>query len=548
MLRIKDRRTHKSTSKIAGEEKVSQQKTAFLYIRVSTNEQADRGFSQRDQDQRLNEYCQRNNIQVGRVIYEDYSAKTFKRRPEWSKMLTELKKTKGRLCDMILFTKWDRFSRNTANAYEMIDILTALNVTPNAIDQFLDLKVPESRIMLAVYISQAEVDNLRRGLNVAVGMRRGRLEGRWMGKAPAGYINKIREDKTKSIEPLKPEADCYKWAFETLAQGVLNAETVWRLARSRGLKSARVTFLGNIRNPIYCGLVVVPEDENHELMLVKGKHEAIITEDTFWKVQDALNGRKNMHHVFVEPPAKLPLRGFLLCAYCGKKLSGSGSTGWNGIHYYYHCRVPCKGRYKADEVNADFERELRKLVPKAGMNDLYRQVVCDILIDDIENFDIKRKELVTEISDQNNKITKLRAMLLYEEIDSQDYKVMKSECDSKVIRLEAELNKLKHINAEKTDLGTLVDGALIRLNMLFKLYKNANMEEKRFIIGSTFQKQWSISEIKCRTASMNSAVLLIYLINNKLGRKKAGVRSKIRSNSGLVPSAGVEPARFPTGV
>lgn len=172
------------------------------------------------------------------------------------------------------------------------------------------------------------------------------------------------------------------------------------------------------------------------------------------------------------------------------------------------------------------------------MDDLYRQVVCDILIDDIENFDIKRRELVTEISDQNNKITKLRAMLLSDEIDSQDYKVMKSECDNKVVRLEAELDKLKHINAEKTDLGALVDGALIRLNMLFKLYKNANMEEKRFIIGSTFQKQWSISENKCRTASMNSAVLLIYLINNKLGRKKAGVRSKIRSNSGLVPSTG----------
>lgn len=144
--------------------------------------------------------------------------------------------------------------------------------------------------------------------------------------------------------------------------------------------------------------------------------------------------------------------------------------------------------------------------------------------------------------------TMQRNIQLSDEIDLEDYKLMKSECDNRVIRLEAELDKLKHINEEKTDLGALVDGALFRLKMLFKLYINANMEEKRFIIGSTFNKQWSISEKNCRTAFMNSAVLLIYLINNKLWRKKAGVRSKIRSNSGLVPSAGVEPARFPTGV
>lgn len=35
---------------------------------------------------------------------------------------------------MIIFTKWDRFSRNTANAYNMIDTLAGLNIEPNAID------------------------------------------------------------------------------------------------------------------------------------------------------------------------------------------------------------------------------------------------------------------------------------------------------------------------------------------------------------------------------------------------------------------------------
>lgn len=67
------------------------------------------------------------------------------------------------------------------------------------------------------------------------------------------------------------------------------------------------------------------------------------------------------------------------------------------------------------------------------------------------------------------------------------------------------------------------------------------MEEKRLIIGSTFPEKWKIFEKTFRTANMNSAVHLIYLINNKLGRKKTRVRTQIRVNSGLVLSTGVEP-------
>ena len=63
-------------------------KTADLYIRVSTDEQADKGYSQRDQDERLRKYCEINSINVRRIIYEDHSAKTFNR-PQWSIYLSD---------------------------------------------------------------------------------------------------------------------------------------------------------------------------------------------------------------------------------------------------------------------------------------------------------------------------------------------------------------------------------------------------------------------------------------------------------------------------
>ena len=545
----RDRRTHRFDQKAQSVNSlINKRKIAYLYIRVSTDEQADRGFSQRDQDQRLHEYCERNDLQVGKVIYEDYSAKTFNKRPAWSKLLAELKKTKGRNCNIILFTKWDRFSRNTANAYNMIDVLTAMDIEPNAIDQHLDLKVPESRIMLAVYIAMAEAENLRRGLNVVVGMRRGRLEGRWMGKAPAGYVNKIREDKTKYIELQEPEASHIKWAFKTLAEGTYATDVTWNLARERGMKCKRNTFWAVIRNPVYCGKVVVPPDEHNEMFLSDGKHQPLISEKLFWEVQDILNGRSKVQSVKAETPLNLPLRGFLYCPFCNKTLTGSPSKGRSEYYYYYHCKSPCKARFKADDINKDFERELLKFVPKPGMAELYKKVICDITMDDKENFEVSRKKLISEISDQNNIITKIRAMLLSDDLHIDDYKIMKSKCEEKITRLEAELNDIKDKAAIKTDYATLVDEALKRLKKLYELYCNGTIEQKRYIIGSIFPAKWTIFENKGRTEKVNLAALLIYQINNTLRHKKTGVRTKIRTNSGLVPGAGVEPARFPTGV
>ncbi|WP_224746359.1 recombinase family protein [Mucilaginibacter glaciei] len=44
-------------------------KTADLYIRVSTDEQADKGYSQRNQEEVLVKYCEINKITVRKIIF-----------------------------------------------------------------------------------------------------------------------------------------------------------------------------------------------------------------------------------------------------------------------------------------------------------------------------------------------------------------------------------------------------------------------------------------------------------------------------------------------
>jgi DNA invertase Pin-like site-specific DNA recombinase len=63
---------------------------AYLYIRVSTDEQAEK-YSPKHQNERLTLYCQNENIDIVETYYEDYSAKTFNR-PEFNRLLIQLKK------------------------------------------------------------------------------------------------------------------------------------------------------------------------------------------------------------------------------------------------------------------------------------------------------------------------------------------------------------------------------------------------------------------------------------------------------------------------
>ena len=120
-----------------------------------------------------------------------------------------IKKAKGKV-DIVLFTKWDRFSRNTGDAYQMISLLRKIEVEPQAIEQPLDMSVPENKMMLAFYLAAPEVENDRRSINITYGMRRAMKEGRHMGRAPMGYANKITENGHKYIAIVQPEASILK--------------------------------------------------------------------------------------------------------------------------------------------------------------------------------------------------------------------------------------------------------------------------------------------------------------------------------------------------
>jgi len=108
------------------------------------------------------------------------------------KLVIDLKKHKGKT-DLLLFTKWDRFSRNTSDAYQTIAMLNKLGIDPQAIEQPLDLNVPENKMMLAVYLTTPEIENDRRGLNTKAGIRQQRKKEN--GRERHRLVTLIRRQK-----------------------------------------------------------------------------------------------------------------------------------------------------------------------------------------------------------------------------------------------------------------------------------------------------------------------------------------------------------------
>lgn len=351
-------------------------KKGILYIRVSTDEQAEKGYSIADQEERLIRHCERNSIEVIAVYHEDYSAKTFDR-PEFNKLMNFCKKNPGDV-DYLLFINWSRFGRNTGDSYGVIKQLNKLNIEPQAIEQPLDLKIPENKMMLAFYLASPEVENDRRSINVYRGMRRAKKSGRWMATAPLGYKN-ARDENNKPIIVADKNAVLIRKAFEELLSKNFTIEEVRRRFNSHGLKCSRSNFNRLVHNPVYAGKILIPSTIDEPEELVEGVHEPIVDANTFWEVQEILNGRKPKNIKRIKTNDRFPLRGFLRCSRCGNTLTASSSRGRLGGRYeYYHCSNGCSERLHAHQVNADFIKLFQSISSNEVVMDLYSDVLNDL--------------------------------------------------------------------------------------------------------------------------------------------------------------------------
>lgn len=424
-------------------------KSAYLYVRVSTDEQKRKGYSLPEQEDRLLKYCKYNNIEVKGIYREDYSAKNFNR-PEWKELFSEIKKKSSGEDKNILFIKWDRFSRNVEYAYEMIGKLRKYKTIAMAIDQPIDFSVPESTVMLAVYLAVPEAENTRRAQNTANGIRRAKLMGRYPNKAPIGFINLTLMDGKKTIAPKEPEADIIKWSFHQVAQNDHKISEIMIMANEKGLICSRSHFFRILRNPVYCGLISVKLNSSEEQM-IKGLHESLISESLFYQVQSIINTKRKTTSKKDDLKELFFLRGFLTCPVCDRKLSGSIAQGSSKKYPYYHCHDRCRTRINAVFLNDCYQNKLQQLILSNNTIDLFKCILQDQNIKTLKASYLYNQNLIErKIKEEGQVLSRGRKLFLAGVLKIDDYNELKKENQVNIRHLKKEARdiflKLKAID------------------------------------------------------------------------------------------------------
>jgi site-specific DNA recombinase len=127
------------------------------------------------------------------------------------------------------------------------------------------------------------------------------------------------------------------------------------MALVKGLKCSRTNFWRIIRSPVYCGFVKL-SSETDGTVLIKGIHEPIVSELLFYKVQSIINTEKKVIGKTNELKETFPLKGYLICPNCSRKLRASYSKGRAKRYPYYHCSGNCKTRIGAILVNESYNQ------------------------------------------------------------------------------------------------------------------------------------------------------------------------------------------------
>lgn len=173
-------------------------KRVFLYVRVSTEEQAVHGLSIEAQTAALTEWAKANqHVVVG--VYTDAgisARKPASKRPALQRLLSDVQRGLG---DMVVFTKLDRWFRNISEYYKVQEVLEKYHVDWKTTQEDYETATAAGRLKVNIMLSVAQDEADRTGERIQFifqdKVQRGEVIS---GKVPFGY--KI-ENKKMVIDP-----------------------------------------------------------------------------------------------------------------------------------------------------------------------------------------------------------------------------------------------------------------------------------------------------------------------------------------------------------
>lgn len=382
---------------------------AALYIRVSTLEQAQEGYSVGEQKERLIAYCKAKDWLIADIYVDGGYTGSNLNRPGIQKLISETNKF-----DLVLVYKLDRLSRSQRDTLYLIEeVFRPKGVDFISMQESFDTSTPFGKAMIGLLAVFAQLEReqikertwMGRVARAKMGLHHGG------GNIPIGYEY---EDGKLIVNPYEAEQvrKIYEWYLAGASlKGItdrLQDEGYTNKYSSYNSWSSVRNILGN---ETYTGTLHFGD------IVVEDAHEAIISKEQFNAAQ-ILRGKRQEQYGSTAFQSKHLLTGLLFCGHCGGRYYLRNT----GKYSYYACysrtkqiksmvKDPnCKNKiWKAQDLEPIIDAQIRELLSSPQMA---AEVATNKAkpVPTTKNTDIERR-----IHDIDKQISKL--MELYQQDD-----------------------------------------------------------------------------------------------------------------------------------
>ncbi len=401
-------------------------KRVFLYIRVSTEEQAVHGLSIEAQTAALEEWAKANGHKVV-GIYTDAgisARKPAKKRPELQRLLADAQAGKG---ELVVFTKLDRWFRNIAEYYKVQEVLERCHVDWRTIHEDYDTSTASGRLKINIMLSvaQDEADRTSERIKAIMEVKRNKLEP-LTGCCPLGY----KIEGKRFVKDPKTEAAVSAFFQKYLACGSL-IRTFDHVRENFGLSISYQKAYKMMKNPCYYG----------HYFGADGMTPSYITKEEFDKIQSMRRRvvRKTEHNrVYI-------FSGLISCGECGRRMGGRVNT--NQETYFYNCTSHSMAGTGCQNNTNLVENRIEKFLMETIRDRMDQWII------DAERLYEARKDRdhSSEIAALRTKLGKLKDLYLNDLITLEEYKTDQTSYNAKIASLTAETSAPQKPNFEMAE-------------------------------------------------------------------------------------------------
>ena len=336
-----------------------------VYVRVSTDDQRDNGYSIDSQLRIIKEYCEKNEYDIVDV-YNDagHSGKDLMR-PEMQRLLKDIKSKK---IDKLVAIKVDRLTRNNYDGFWLLNYCEEHDVKIELMLEPYDVSTANGEMIFGMNLVFGQRERKEIGARTKRAMEEMVLERIHPSKAPYGYIRN-KETGHLEVEPI--EAEVVKEIFELCKQGNSTRDIATIMKDNNAYlkqgkwKADRVYKI--LTNSIYIGIFEYGKYKRkpQDVLRVENYCEPIIDEVTWNATRNVLV--KNKHSNYGEYIHLFS--GLVKCPICGEIMSSSESfkypNGNQKVYYHLRCKNHnCSGfglHYNTEKIETKLKQVLEEL-------------------------------------------------------------------------------------------------------------------------------------------------------------------------------------------